>query len=83
MRIFDYVWNDTNKLSDVAEEVIDMISTVYQENSPELIYLMIFCGFFIDEVAKYRKYDEDGNELNSEYQHIPAQQRHLPLSYQE
>ena len=23
--------------------------------------------FFIDEVAKYRKYDEDGNELNSEY----------------
>lgn len=23
--------------------------------------------FFIDEVAKYRKYDEEGNELNSEY----------------
>ena len=23
--------------------------------------------FFIDEVAKYRKYDEAGNELNSEY----------------
>lgn len=23
--------------------------------------------FFIDEVAKYRKYDEDGNEINSEY----------------
>lgn len=23
--------------------------------------------FFIDEVAKYRKYDEDGNEMNSEY----------------
>ena len=23
--------------------------------------------FFIDEVAKYRKYDEDGNEVNSEY----------------
>ena len=22
---------------------------------------------FIDEVAKYRKYDEDGNEVNSEY----------------
>ena len=72
--MFDYVWNDTNKLSNVTEEVIDMISTVYQENSPELIYLMILSLFFIDE---------DGNELNSEYQHIPAQQRHLPLSYQE
>lgn len=23
--------------------------------------------FFIDEVAKYRKYDDDGNEINSEY----------------
>lgn len=26
--------------------------------------------FFIDEVAKYRKYDEDGNEINSEYGEI-------------
>ncbi len=23
--------------------------------------------FFVDEVSKYRKYDEDGNEINSEY----------------
>ena len=26
--------------------------------------------FFIDEVAKYRKYDDDGNEVNSEYGQI-------------
>lgn len=26
--------------------------------------------FFIDEVAKYRKYDEDGSEINSEYGQI-------------
>ena len=26
--------------------------------------------FFIDEVAKYRKYDDDGNEINSEYGEI-------------
>ncbi len=26
--------------------------------------------FFIDEVAKYRKYDEEGNEINSEYGEI-------------
>lgn len=30
--------------------------------------------FFIDEVAKYRKYDEDGNELNSEYGEIFEQE---------
>lgn len=30
--------------------------------------------FFIDEVAKYRKYDEDGNESNSEYGEIFEQE---------
>ena len=30
--------------------------------------------FFIDEVAKYRKYDEDGNEVNSEYGEIFEQE---------
>ena len=30
--------------------------------------------FFIDEVAKYRKYDEEGNEINSEYGEIFEQE---------
>ncbi|MCC8161602.1 MAG: DEAD/DEAH box helicase family protein, partial [Lachnospiraceae bacterium] len=30
--------------------------------------------FFIDEVAKYRKYDEEGNEVNSEYGDIFEQE---------
>jgi len=30
--------------------------------------------FFIDEVAKYRKYDEDGNETNSEYGEVFEQE---------
>ena len=30
--------------------------------------------FFIDEVAKYRKYDESGNEINSEYGQIFEQE---------
>lgn len=30
--------------------------------------------FFIDEVAKYRKYDDDGNEINSEYGEIFEQE---------
>lgn len=46
LRMFDAVWNDEEKLKDVTEEVIDMISTVYQENSPELIYFMTLYNIF-------------------------------------
>lgn len=46
LRMFDSVWNDEDKLSDVTEEVIDMISTVYQENSPELVYFMTLYNIF-------------------------------------
>lgn len=46
LRTFDAVWNDADKLSDVTEEVIDMISSVYQENSPELIYFMALYNIF-------------------------------------
>ncbi len=44
--IFNSVWNDADKLSDVTEEVVDMISAVYQENSPELIYFMTLYNIF-------------------------------------
>lgn len=46
LRTFDAVWNDAEKLSDVTEEVIEMISAVYQENSPELVYFMALYNIF-------------------------------------
>lgn len=46
LSMFDSVWNDADKLSDVTEEVIDMISTVYQENAPELVYFMTLYNIF-------------------------------------
>ncbi|MCD8099385.1 MAG: SNF2-related protein [Oscillospiraceae bacterium] len=46
LRMFNAVWNDDEKLADVTEDVIDMISTVYQENSPELIYFMTLYNIF-------------------------------------
>lgn len=46
LRMFDAVWNDEEKLKDVTEEVIDMISAVYQENSPELVYFMTLYNIF-------------------------------------
>jgi ERCC4-related helicase len=46
LSMFDTIWNDKEKLSNVTEEVIEMISTVYQENSPELIYFMSLYNIF-------------------------------------
>ena len=46
LRMFDSIWQDEGKLSDVTEEVIEMISAVYQENSPELVYFMILYNIF-------------------------------------
>ena len=38
--------------------------------------------FFIDEVAKYRKYDEEGREINSEYGEIFEQEYNFVLNEQ-
>ena len=46
LSMFDSVWNDEEKLKDVTDDVIDMISAVYQENSPELIYFMTLYNIF-------------------------------------
>lgn len=46
LQMFDSIWNDPDKLSDVTEEVIEMISTVYQENAPELVYFMTLYNIF-------------------------------------
>lgn len=46
LQMFNMLWQDEEKMSDVTEEVIDMISAVYQENSPELIYFMTLYNIF-------------------------------------
>ncbi|WP_209124476.1 helicase-related protein [Alkalihalobacillus sp. BA299] len=46
VRLFDNIWNDEGRLQDVTEEVIQYISAVYQENSPELIYFMTLYNIF-------------------------------------
>ena len=46
LRMFDSVWSDEDKLTDVTEEVIEMISTVYQENAPKLVYFMTIYNIF-------------------------------------
>lgn len=46
LHLFNTIWEDKEKLTDVTSEVIDMISTVYQENAPELIYFMTLYHIF-------------------------------------
>lgn len=54
MRLFDKLWNDKNKLQDVTDEIIENISTAYNENSPEFIYfIMLYNVFseFLDDIS--------------------------------
>lgn len=55
LHLFNTIWEDKEKLTDVTSEVIDMISTVYQENAPELIYLMTLYHIFsefLDDISE-------------------------------
>ncbi|MEE3398331.1 MAG: helicase-related protein [Eubacterium sp.] len=46
LQLFDQIWNDSTKLQEVTEEVIDSITTVYNENSPDYIYFVTLYNIF-------------------------------------
>lgn len=46
VRTFDQLWNDKNLLQDVTEQVIEDITTAYNENSPEFIYFLAIYNIF-------------------------------------
>ncbi|MCD5433671.1 SNF2-related protein [Lactobacillus delbrueckii subsp. lactis] len=48
---FESIWQDKEKMVDVTDEIIDKISSVYQENSPELIYFMTLYNVFSEFLA--------------------------------
>lgn len=54
---FESIWNDTNRLADVTESVLENITAAYKENAPELIYFAalynIFSEFLEDLSADY------------------------------
>ena len=43
---FNSVWNDSSKVQDITNEVIQSISSAYEENSPEFIYYVILYNVF-------------------------------------
>lgn len=46
MKLFDYIWNDKEKLQDVTNMVIENMFNVYKENPPELIYFITLYNVF-------------------------------------
>ena len=46
IELFDSLWNDTSKLQEVTEEVIENITAAYNENSPDFIYFITLYNIF-------------------------------------
>lgn len=46
LSLFDQIWNDSEKLEDVTEQICEHIASVYQENSPESIYFLMLYNIF-------------------------------------
>ena len=46
INLFDQIWNDSEKLADVTNEISEHIASVYQENSPERIYFLVLYNIF-------------------------------------
>lgn len=44
--MFNAVWNDSEQLEDITDKIVEHISTVYKENSPEFIYYLILYNIF-------------------------------------
>lgn len=55
IQLFDNIWNDTSKVEDVTDKIIESIGAAYAENSPELIYIItLFTIFneFLEDISE-------------------------------
>jgi len=46
IKLFNNLWQDKDKLHNVTDQVIDNISTIYRENSPDFIYFVTLYNIF-------------------------------------
>ena len=46
LNTFDEIWNDPSRMQDVTDEVIENISTAYNENSPDFVYFVTLYNIF-------------------------------------
>ena len=55
LELFDTLWNDKSKLQEVTDEVIESITTAYNENSPDFIYFVTLYNIFnefLDDISE-------------------------------
>jgi hypothetical protein len=68
---FNEMWNNEALLKDVTDEVVEYISDLYKENSPEFIYYVILYNIFneflldfiLSEILEFSKVDFPFNEF--------------------
>lgn len=46
IKMFNELWMDENQFADVTEEIIENISNIYKENSPQFIYFVTLYNIF-------------------------------------
>lgn len=46
LNMFEEIWNNPTRMQDVTDEVIENISTAYNENSPDFIYFVTLYNIF-------------------------------------
>lgn len=46
LRVFNELWSNEKDFTDVTEDVVDYISNIYRENSPEFIYFVTLYNIF-------------------------------------
>lgn len=55
LQLFDEIWNDSSRVQDVTELVVESISTAYRENAPDFIYfftLYNIFGTFLEDISE-------------------------------
>ncbi|MEH6667224.1 MULTISPECIES: helicase-related protein [Psychrobacter] len=55
LNLFNQIWQDQQKVTDITDEIVRHIESVYQENDPERIYFLILYNIF-------KEFLEDLNE---------------------
>ncbi len=61
LNLFEEIWNDKTKLQEVTEKVIENITMVYNENSPDYLYFFTLYNIF-NEFLEDISEDELANE---------------------
>ena len=51
LKLFNQIWDDPSKVSDVTSLICELIAAVYRENSPQTIYFLILFNIFSEFLA--------------------------------